>query len=388
MRFDHFKKPIASLYRARIYFILGLLLLMANTILAPYFTNKTLSWYEELIKKGIGGLDEAAYVFLLAGVIYAILCDLTDFIWTSRVKDELREGFREVAQTISTGVNEMTDKAVTNWIRRGTAEPSIYKNVGKCAFEAYYGDHIKKDESHFNFIVENMLEKYSNEYSVTRENYRDNIVIRTNPGNDTLLWEEEKKYTLVCLAGTGEHQIRGFTSCRADPRMTETILKNANLLIDFDEIRIFSFRHWFEQNKNILSSLESTGHFADQLGNTIVYDGNWLTMSFQVTVKISKIRTPVRIFEVSNMDINERCLHLILEQPTFRLNFSMRLEGAEDWSLMKPLVGAEFYHGEATDFVKTDLNNPRWVSVDVPKWILPGLALVAEWTAPRPQKGP
>jgi hypothetical protein len=80
---------------------------------------------------------------------------------------------------------------------------------------------------------------------------------------------------------------------------------------------------------------------------------------------------------------DERWYHLAMEQPTFNMEFNLRLEGGmEGWSIKDPVVSPVRYYHAASGLALISRPNVSILNVRVPKWTLPGIAFVVEWGPP------
>src|SRR5579862_8345399 len=224
---DLFIKPVMALWRARGYLLFAGILWGIQTVYQPPFRNIPVAdryWYHDLIDKALGSLDRVAYVVLLAGLIYAVMADLSDFLWTGKIQNDMRAGFKSVADTIATGISGMTHESVLAWVTRGLGTSPEYRTIGVAALREHYGGDNHDRINYLDYVVNNILDGAMRSESTTRENLVENVVLRKVPGESLLRWEDDRRFTVVCPAGRGDYLLRSFIQSRADAASVENIV--------------------------------------------------------------------------------------------------------------------------------------------------------------------
>ncbi|MDQ6704001.1 MAG: hypothetical protein M3Z96_13420 [Pseudomonadota bacterium] len=377
---EQFIKPALALWRAGIYFLIGTVLIIIGTIWQPPFSaivGANRLWYHNLIDKGVGSLDTIAYVVYFAGILYAILIQVGDFLWNSGLQISIENGFRNMADALTIGSAKISYYSVIKWIGGSSETDEKYKSIIMNLFCKCYGAHSADEHSYLNYVVQNLMETHAKDTAITRENLTADITIRkTDNYPDLFQWDEKKDYILKCPAAKGTYPLQTAISIRADTNNVAQLLQLLNLTVKIDKVDCFSFQEWL-RNRHI----NSYGFEIKDENGSLVFDGKWITLNFSKTVEIVKRETPISILESSFITRDERAYHLVVQEPTYNVALSMKLEGLPTWYLQKPLIGASWYHSGATNFADIDKNNPRWVSAKVPRWVLPGIWATVEWAS-------
>jgi hypothetical protein len=388
MNIKAFFTPAAALYRARAYFISGLAIYLAAQTFAPPFDGipaAQLAWWQLLLNKALGSLDKAGIAVLVAGLAYAVFSDVGDYLWAGRLQQEMRGGFTSLGEVLASGVRDLTYEGVLTWITTKRARANQLKTIARSALCEHYGDHMRAEGSYVDFVLQDILDKAAGAAGITRANLESHVVLRGRSGERLLEWEEEKRYEVVCPAGMGIHPLQSFTTCRATPESVDDMVQRIDLVISADLNVLFSFKDWFlGKGRPRLAAGQRIQGGADNEIIEVLFDGTWLTFNYQTSLKIEKPRTLIRVWEQSLIPETDRCYSLTMgDQPTNRLSFSMVLEGLDGWELKRPILSAVAYHGTADKFATVDQRTQRRVTANVDGWVLPGLALVVEWTPGR-----
>lgn len=371
-------KPAEPLWRARAYLIFAAILWAISALVAPPFEGVTPRyWYYDLVDEAISGTGRIALPVLFAGLAYAVLIGLADYLWASKVQKDLQEGFKGVANTIATGVSGINREAVLAWVTRGLGQQGEYRAVAMAALRQHYGKPAPERDNYLEYVMNNVFDKALPSICITRENFTESVVLRKKSGDELLEWEDDRRYTCVCPEGNAEETIGSIVTSRAEGENVNEIAKRLALTITVDGRRIFSFQDWY---KSLGGNIDKIPFEASRDGGKLSFDGRWLSFEYEHKLKLEKTKTAVRITERSFLQQDDRFFCLIINQPTFNTQFDMKLEGLPDWHLRKPIVGASWYHSGSTKFAEIDQNTAQWVSARIPEWVLPGLALIVEWT--------
>ncbi len=374
-------KPAVALYRAGTYFIIGIVLVVISTIWHPPFESIQAPdrvWYHDLIDKGVGSLGNIAWFMFLAGLAYAVLIGLGDYLWSSKLQVSVENGFKGMADALVIGSGRISYGSVAKWIDNSSEPGEKYRSVALSSMCRCYGPHSRDERSYLNYVVNNLIDTHATESSITRYNFHNDITVKKSDDyNDLLRWEEKKGYTIKCHSGSATSAVKAATSTRANADNVQQLLKLLDLTVSIDEVKCFSFQEWLKDTGQL-----GPGTFKKKRGDCeIEFDGTWVSVVYMRQLEISKPETRVGILEFSFISKDERCYSLIIGEPTYDVSLTMRLYGLPKWQLQKPVIGATWYHSGSTNFATIDQNDAQWVSAHIPRWVLPGIWATIEWAS-------
>jgi hypothetical protein len=279
---------------------------------------------------------------------------------------------------IATGVLDLSHDTIISWISTRRADSAQYRSIAKSALHTHYGKHTEQEDNYVDFVVDKLLDKAAGEAGITRENLRSNIIMRGLPGQNLLLWDEHRSYTLICPSMQGTHPLYVDLYFRSDPENLQTLLSHIRQEVLIDRIVVFDFAKWFEAVNKKTPHAGETVPGPSGVGGSLSFDGKWVTFTYQAEIPLTKLRTDVEIVETSYLLQAERSYTLRVSQPTHRLDFSLTLaDHLDGWSLRPPTLSAAEYDPTA----RSQLFGRR-ASASAQGWVLPGVVLAVEWTAP------
>jgi hypothetical protein len=375
-------KPFAVAWRARAYFAIGGALWLISLIPLP-FKDTSAEWWQVVVAKAFGSLDKVSYMILLAGLVYAVFSDVVEFIWTSRLQEEMRSGVTKISGVLEQGLGkftrslaDMSFEAVKVWVENKQGAPDQVRLIGVSSLKAFYGDHLDDDGNILHFVVDEILESSARSNAHTWENLSTNIVLRKSPVPNHFEWEETKNYTVVCPAGSGNIPIKIENSWQVGPKAIQTALEKLEYTLRIGPEKYVDFKEWLTASAQEIQQ----GKFdVTRDGVRLAYDGIWLSMAIELQCPIVRDKTPVSIYELSYISDQDRCYALALRHPTKGLQFTISLEGLPDWAVRQPTASASAYARDQ-DMVEIRQMQGRRVTGNLRGWSLPGLALIAEWT--------
>lgn len=138
-------KPFAAAWRARAYFAFAFIFwLLYSSIQPPFAAVQAKQWWQDLIDKAVGSFDKIAYLVAIAGLVYAVISDVIDYVWANSLQSEaqralsetqkafgdarsdLQKGMAETGEILRTslanftaGLVAMTFESVKVWIESG-----------------------------------------------------------------------------------------------------------------------------------------------------------------------------------------------------------------------------------------------------------------------------
>ncbi|MBK1669628.1 hypothetical protein CKO28_16435 [Rhodovibrio sodomensis] len=114
------------------------------------------------------------------------------------------------------------------------------------------------------------------------------------------------------------------------------------------------------------------------------YDGLWLVIKVCKMVEIDSSGKDIYVFEKSLLSSTDRMFMLSSHIPTYDLRMNLKLDrGLENWIFHDPTVTAREYHKEAMEHVEIRKPEANKVTVHIPRWALPGIVSVIEWSEKR-----
>jgi hypothetical protein len=252
---DAIVKPFAAAWRARAYFAIALVLWLLSQIPKP-FSQPDPQWWQELINKGVGSFDKIAYLVGIAGIVYVVISDVLDYVWSNSLQTEVRKGFDETGSILkrsladfTSGLVGMSFESVKVWVEGGRGEPEQIRTIAKSALIGCYGAHNSKPESFLTFSLEDMLDNWATSSSQTWENFASVVTIRPSPITGHFQWEERRNYDLVCVSKSGELPLRLEGSTQISFSQVITALNSLNFKIRFGRDTIVEFEQWWKNNR-------------------------------------------------------------------------------------------------------------------------------------------
>src|SRR4051812_20850068 len=175
------------MWRARGYVIAGVAIYLLSFVPLPYkdADPKTLDWWQVIIAKAFGSLDKIAYAVLFAGLVYALLSDLFDFVWSTKLGDEFNKAVDKTGNILQGGLDKfvaglgtMSFEAVKVWIENGKAESSQLRVVGTSSLKSHFGKHLSAPDNFLDFVLESIVDASARADTQTWDRFSTNITIR------------------------------------------------------------------------------------------------------------------------------------------------------------------------------------------------------------------
>lgn len=397
-----FTKPFAAMWRARGYVFAGVVIYLLSFAPLPLkdADPHTLDWWQVAIGKAFGSLDKIAYAVLLAGLVYALLSDLFDFIWSSKLGDEFNQAVVKTGSIVQGGLNEfnqavektggiiqvgfdkfvaglgtMSFEAIKVWVENGKAEGTQLRVVGSSSLKSYFGQHLSKPDNFLDFVLDSIVEGSARVDAQTWDRFSTVITIRKGSVPDHLQWEEQKTYDLVCHVQGCSVPMQIENSWRVGPAHIQTALSDLEFNVELDGVREIALREWCAARAQDLKAAKFS---LSGDGITLSYDGIWLALAIAKSFTIKGNVSRVSIFERSLISDQDRCYTLGFRHPTKGLRLTLTLEGLPGWVVKQPTASAKAYNSGA-NVVEIRQPHLATASVDMPGWTLPGLAVVTEW---------
>ena len=383
-------KPFSVARRARAYFLIAFAFwVLSATLPIPFaaIPSADQQWWQTLVAKGVGSLDKISFFVALSGLLYAVLSDALDYIWSSNLKDELETGFRQTGSILTNSLADFTSglvgmsfESVKVWIENGRGTKEQIKTLTGAALVNSYGKHNEDKDSLIEFVLDAVLGKWALEELQIFENYVTSTTIRSCGIANHFEWEERRTYTVLCLANTGSIPLRLEGSAQVEVGQLKHAIDQMDISVRFGIDTIFNFRQWWIKHKVDYSS----GKFRAEGDQAIFeYDGIWLTYTMAYDCVSKSQRTDVSIYEKSYVSTDDRCYSLALRHPTKGLRSSLSIEGLPNWIVKQAVASSELYNS-GTRTVQIDRNHPKTCSVTASGWTLPGVAVVIEWSPVKP----
>lgn len=380
-----FIKPFAAAWRARGYVIAGVGIYLLSLVPLPFkdADPKTLDWWQVIVGKAFGSLDKIAYAVPLAGLVYALLTDLFDFVWSTKLGEEFNQAVDKTGGIIQggldkfvSGLGSMSFEAVKVWIEKGGAESTQLRTVGASSLKGAFGKHLSTPDNFVDFVLGSIVDASARTDTQTWDRFSTVITIRKGNVPGHFQWEEHKTYSIVCHLHDCTVPLRIENSWCVGPLHLQAALSELDFTVDLDGERHVNLREWYAARA---SSFQGDQFTVNADGITLSYDGIWLALAISRDLKIRGSETRVSIFERSHISDQDRCYTLAFRHPTRGLRLKLTLEGLTDWVVKQPIASAQAYNsGENV----VDIKQPHLAtaSVDMAGWTLPGLAVVTEWT--------
>jgi len=383
---NSFIKPFAAAWRARAYFALAALFWVAFHVLTP-LVNSNLpvqtEWWADLISKATGSFDKFSYFIAIAGLIYAVLSDLIEYIWLNNLKTEFKSGFSEVGNifesTVSSfvsGLSNLSYESIRMWVDNGRGTKEQIKIIAETSLINIYGKHNTGEGNLLEFILGGVLDIWGTESAQVWENFVSQVTLRPISIPDYFEWEETRTYSLICKSKSGVVPIRLEGSVRIRPDEIRSAIEHLEFRFRFGSENKFDFQTWWSANS---ISIDGSQFKLEKDGVVLEYDGIWLAYFVNIDCNISVERSEVRIFEKSYVSVDDRCYALTLRHPTHGIRASLSIEGASGWAVKPPVVSAVNYP-KAERTVQVHKDHKHSCQWSTQGWALPGVAMVIEWS--------
>jgi hypothetical protein len=378
-------KPFAALWRARGYVIAGVVIYLLSFVPLPYkdADPKTLEWWQVIIGKAFGSLDKVAYALLFAGLIYALLSDLFDLIWSNKLGEEFNRAVDKTSGVLQAGLDRfviglgaMSFEAIKVWIDNGQAQSPQLRVVGASSLRAYFGKHLSTSDNVLDFVLDSIVDESARADTQTWDRFSTTITIRKSAIPGHLQWEETKAYSVVCHAEGCSIPIQIENSWQVGPEHILSALSEMEFSVDLEGQQLVNLRQWRSVHNDKLKDNQFT---VSEDGITLSYDGVWLRLGIKKDFSVRAKSSRVSVYERSLISDQDRCYALAFRHPTKGLRMTITLEGLANWVVKQPIASALAYKRGAN---VVDIKQPHQgtASVDMVGWTLPGLALVTEWT--------
>ncbi len=250
-QFEQFVKPAIAIWRAGIFFSIGLVIWFLSIIWVPPYAGvetKDRSWYYDIIDGAIGNLGNIARFILIAGLIYAVLVALGEYLWTSKLEDSIGRGFQVMSDALTIGSARISHNSVSKWIANSFETPEKYKLIAVSSLCKCYGAHSSSENSYLNYVVDNLIETHAKPEAITRHNCNITVVIRkVDEHSDLLQWEERKDYVLNCPSGRTSTPVGTTISARANLDNVGRLVEALTLTIAMMGVLGFHFKTGKEQ---------------------------------------------------------------------------------------------------------------------------------------------
>jgi hypothetical protein len=387
-------KPFAGAWRARAYFAIAFVFwVLSSTIPIPFSEIPATQhqWWQDLIAKGVGSLDKIAYLVFAAGLFYAVISDVFDYVWANSLQTEFRTGVTATGDILKNGLASftsglvgMTFESVKVWVEGGRGKPDQIRTIGACSLKSYYGTHHTANSNMIDFVLDDILEYSAMPTAQVWEHYSTNIVIRPSNIPDHFEWEERRNYDAVCPSRTETLPLRLEGSTQVSANRLLDALNKMDFTIKFGSVTKVDFQQWWKGvHHRVISTNGKIEPFRIvEQGITLEYNGIVLRHDFAVEFEITQERTPVAIYERSYIGADDRCYSISVRHPTHNLHASLSIEGDLKWVVKPPVASAKLYKQGQT-VVQIESQHVRTCTVKAPGWTLPGVAVVMEWTPDR-----
>jgi hypothetical protein len=383
-------KPFAAAWRARAYFAFALLFWVvfaaAPPILEGIFPNPRQGW-QDFILKSAGSFDKFAYFTALAGLLYAVISDVIDYVWTNSLQAELRKGFSDTGNIITTALSNFTSglmgmsfESVKVWIEGGLGGKPQLRVLAETALVSTYGRHNLGQDSIVALVMNGLLDTWAVGTAQIWEQFTSVVILRKSPLKNYFQWEETRRYTLICFSQTGEVPIDLEGSARIQSNEVAATLDEMEFWARFGSTKVIDLKSWWAKYKSHATGRDKFRIEGD--GIILEYDGIWLTYTCKCNCLITSERTDVTVYEKSYISNEDRCYSLINRHPTKGMRVSLSIEGVEDWVVKSPVVSADFYKREGR-IVQIDRPHDQSCQWHTQEWVLPGIAMTIEWSPGR-----
>jgi hypothetical protein len=378
-------KPFAALWRARAYVIAGVVTYLLSFVPWPYkdADPQTLDWWQLLLSKALGSLDKIGFALLLAGLVYAVLTDLFEQIWSNKLGDEFNKAVSEISGAIEknferfvSGLGRMSFEAVKVWIEKGQAQSGELRTVGASSLKTHFGPHLGSPGNFVDFVLESVVDVSARADAQTWEGFNSRITIRKGGIPDHFQWEERRFYSVLFHAQGCTVPINTENSWQIGPTYVQGALKELDYNVEIDNQPVVNVKTWIANHADRLQG--QNFHFAAN-GIMCSYDGVWLKLAITKAFPSVSNATRVTVYERSHLSQSDRCHALFLRHPTRGVQLSLTLEGLSGWVVKQPIASAQAYKS-GTNVVGYSQPHLETASVDMVGWTLPGLAVVTEWT--------
>ncbi|WP_200341964.1 hypothetical protein [Rhodovibrio sodomensis] len=165
-----------NIWRAWPFFaISALLFALSQTVPTPYDQASNPNWWQSLLKSSVSGMDTLANVFLFAGAAAAVLREIIGFFWNQKLESTIKDGFKNISDTVAIGITDINPEVVGAWLKRTTSDKEKIKDIGMDAIKRSYGDHSYENDSLIDYIFSNFFDYYANKNSVVRPKFTTDI---------------------------------------------------------------------------------------------------------------------------------------------------------------------------------------------------------------------
>jgi hypothetical protein len=367
---------------ALIVYVCALLLpwLISETVPEQFKYREQLLGFGEFVR---GDLPNFAIVLVLAGIALGILTEVYEGAWIGGLQTSIEEGFGKLALALQVGVGDIQTQTILAWL--ATAQnKSDHKGIGLAALKSFYGKHTDSGNGYIDFVVKHLLDKSAIETAVTRSDLVSTVTLRMPPPTlsipGILVWDETKSFYLNSPKIGVEFAIHFVTSVRASEDKLAGVINHCKVSIEVANEEIFNFQKWLNYFADQALKKDST---FNKDGTIVTFDGVWFKIQFDKTVVLKEKKTYVVIQERSYILEDERSYNISMRCPTYNMTFTLNLDNSlMNWSIKEPTVSACEMHEEAQPLAIISRPDPSKISVRVPEWTLPGIAIAVEWTSP------
>ncbi|WNJ99262.1 hypothetical protein L2D14_15500 [Thalassospiraceae bacterium LMO-JJ14] len=378
--------------------VLGLVLYILDQTLAPKYIAEYAAGSKEITPAIINfifgelGVGAIVIVSVCLGGAYLVFGDLVSSLLSEKISDSIDsitksvdDGFKNMSDTLLTGVVNLETDIILSWIRHGKATLEDYKEIGILSLAKHYGDHAEGVGGYLDYVTTQFLDKSMPKESVYRQGYRATVNIKKIPVSAYTRWSEVKRYELVTHGVGIKHNVKSLSifPCEKDNLLEEMNNLDIKLEIEGEDPILVNK----ENQKDIIQKIISKNKYKSEDGCVFAYyEKPFLKIAIEKEIILNKMNTKISITEESVLSPEDNSYILSLPEPVKSFNFNF--SSSEDYVIETVSVGPSRYYRNADENVdiKGWPGNERMVSIDIEKWVLPGIALTLLWRdSPDPQ---
>lgn len=256
-----------------------------------------------------------------------------------------------------------------------------YISAAVNAYSKIYGEHIRMNDSLFNYLTKRLLDAYS--YRPYRMDVKKDVQLKLIENEEEIIeWNESTEYKLhhisYPLNKKADYYVVDANMSSYAPRMDLTSwAKNFSLIIETDSESLLNEKSTpiFQQNER------------DE-GFYVWKSGDWIYARYRSSIILEKEFTLVRIFEKSLNSIKDQTYSLNLATPVYR--HSINFELPPDFVFIRnynisPLILQNGLPASAKknlvekDTITIEQQSDNHLHINIDDWILPGILMQLNW---------